>query len=289
MKQLLLSIICFCTYLSANTEEKATKLGNEVFQKIQSEEIDFKEYFLTSKLFKELSEKSPELKEELTDDLLKQYDSMLNQIVKDVERELKDYINNENVVKMRDVVLDELKSKVFDKGGLTIYRYEQKFYRYREVRELKVEFVETSEGLKFFTPPKLRYVATKTNPILKQDVLKQDGDLTEPRKAFNEIYKVLQTKNYSKFYSDYCHQHLRKQVSSDKFILQLEGEMGEMIINLFERVNKELTNSETKMIEKFYKDKTEFGFRLPKDKTKKELWHLELGLEDGKWKLIDID
>ena len=114
-----------------------------------------------------------------------------------------------------------------------------------------------------------------------------------PAGAIETMHEVLEKKDYRAFYQHHCHAHLRRQLAEDRFVQDMQGDMGTQVIKLMAAVNEAIAQKlgpET-LIARPQDDPEEYEFILPKARraTEAMLWHIELKKENGVWKLKDVD
>jgi hypothetical protein len=119
-----------------------------------------------------------------------------------------------------------------------------------------------------------------------------------PQESISKSLTLLKEKDFEGFYDSRCHEHLRKQVSKEKFVKAMQGPRGASIAELYTRVAKLIQSEadDNELIQRKQEHDDEYEFILVKvrearndGQSKNEQWHLELRLENLKWKLADTD
>jgi len=119
-----------------------------------------------------------------------------------------------------------------------------------------------------------------------------------PQESISKSLALLKEKDFEGFYDSRCHEHLRKQVSKEKFVKAMQGPRGTSITGLYTRVAKFIQSEadDDELIQRKQEHDDEYEFILVEVKEarmngqrKDEQWHLELRLENMNWKLADSD
>lgn len=116
-------------------------------------------------------------------------------------------------------------------------------------------------------------------------------------KALRAMQKVIKDKDWGKLYTDFAHPHLREQLDLDKFKAFMNGPKGQPVADVFDEVLKAVDSKadKTVLLAQPQEKEGEYEFilvklkNLPPAERKGRQWHLELGLDDGRWKLLDTD
>lgn len=115
--------------------------------------------------------------------------------------------------------------------------------------------------------------------------------------AARTINKLLLGGKFEELYRDWCHPHLRKQLDEDEFSEAMKGDFGKAVTKLFAEVIKAVDDEAGPevVVARLQEDEDEYEFILKSARENSyrgkrgTLWHLELKLHDGKWKLMDAD
>lgn len=109
-------------------------------------------------------------------------------------------------------------------------------------------------------------------------------------------YSLLEEKSYAEFYEEWCHPHVKEQLSKPNFIKHMEGQAGEQTTALYSTVlSLYLEQSSNMKFGPHEEEDDEYQFRfnntkeVNESKQEKSFNHLELKLDGDKWKLKDID
>ena len=129
------------------------------------------------------------------------------------------------------------------------------------------------------------------------DILQNSApaEVSEQENAVRSINQLFADGKFDQVHAQWAHPHLQNQVNAEEFADSMKGNFGKGVIQLFNSVVKLLDAKagEDKLLAKAQDDENEFSFVLVEVKALPERgnqkWHLELGLHDGKWKLLDVD
>jgi hypothetical protein len=125
------------------------------------------------------------------------------------------------------------------------------------------------------------------------EVAKESPQITAAR----TINKLLVEGKFEEVYRDWCHPHLQKQVDKDGFNELMKEDFGKGLIKIFADVVKAIDDKSGPdvIVAQPQEDKDEYEFILAKVKKNNSIgskgspWHIELKLDEGKWKLMDTD
>ena len=141
-------------------------------------------------------------------------------------------------------------------------------------------------------------IATSFKPKKKNIVEKPTSHQETPQVlALRDMQKILLKGQYEKFYREWCHPHLTKQLTLNEFVVYMKSEEGHAIVALYQDVLKAVDDASGPeiLISQPEKDDGQYEFILvvikklsSKERNKKQ-WHLELQLDNGIWKLLDTD
>jgi hypothetical protein len=115
--------------------------------------------------------------------------------------------------------------------------------------------------------------------------------------AIRSMHAALVTGKYADFYRDWCHPHLREQLTVEEFDKWMASEKGKAILKLYADVIRAIdTKAGPDVLISRAQDKPDqYEFILvalrktsASDRAGAQ-WHLELQLHEGKWKLMDTD
>ena len=116
--------------------------------------------------------------------------------------------------------------------------------------------------------------------------------------AIRQMREILKKEDYRAFYQEHCHPHLHKQIEINAFERLMSTPRGEaMGIKLFNEVLDAVDGKadDKVLIARPQAEKDEYEFilvkvrdQLPAERKGRQ-WHLELKLDEGKWKLMDTD
>lgn len=115
--------------------------------------------------------------------------------------------------------------------------------------------------------------------------------------VLRQMRSVLADQKYTSFYEVYCHPHVQSQLTSTQFEEWMVSEKGTSLLRLYDEVlaaNDE-NSPEREMVAQPEKEDGKYEFILPKVRDSNTLaeqnrfWHIELQLDDGSWKLMDLD
>ena len=121
---------------------------------------------------------------------------------------------------------------------------------------------------------------------------------TSPQvEAVRTINKLLEAKKFEEVYKEWCHPHLQKQFDREGFVESMKDDFGKGVIKVFSDAIMAIDEKAGPdvIISQPQKDKDEYEFVLTKVKKSNPIggkgspWHIELKLDEGKWKLMDID
>jgi hypothetical protein len=115
--------------------------------------------------------------------------------------------------------------------------------------------------------------------------------------AARTINKLFEAGEFEEVYRDWCHPHLQKQVDKKGFAESMKGDFGKGVIKLFSDAIKAIDEKAGPdvIVAQLQKDPDEYEIILTKVKksnpigSKGSPWHIELKLDEGKWKLMDTD
>jgi ABC-type transporter MlaC component len=115
--------------------------------------------------------------------------------------------------------------------------------------------------------------------------------------AARTINKLLVAGKFEDVYRDWCHPHLQKQVDKEGFVKSMKEAFGKGVIKIFADVVKAIDDraGPDVIVAQPQEDKDEYEFILAKVRknnpigSKGSPWHIELKLDEGKWKLMDTD
>ncbi len=115
--------------------------------------------------------------------------------------------------------------------------------------------------------------------------------------AVRAMRAVLAKGDYAGFYRDWCHPHIAAQVTAEEFVGHMKSDKGREIIRLYAEVLKHVDAKvgPEALIARPEEKEGQYEFilvsvkALSRGKRATQQWHLELGLHDGKWKLMDTD
>jgi hypothetical protein len=115
--------------------------------------------------------------------------------------------------------------------------------------------------------------------------------------AARTINKLLVAGKFEDVYRDWCHPHLQKQVDKEGFVEAMTEDFGKGVIKIFADVVKAIDDKAGPdvIVAQPQEDKDEYEFILAKVKKNNPIgrkgnpWHIELKLDEGKWKLMDTD
>jgi len=115
--------------------------------------------------------------------------------------------------------------------------------------------------------------------------------------AVRSMSALLQKGEFVKFYKDWGHPHLQKQLTAEKFAAGMKKDRGKHTLQLFADVIKMIDEKAGK--DQFLAQKQESGDEyefvlvklkdMSRDERKGRQWHIELKLHEGKWKVMDVD
>ncbi|MFT5467431.1 MAG: hypothetical protein ACI8UO_002535 [Verrucomicrobiales bacterium] len=117
----------------------------------------------------------------------------------------------------------------------------------------------------------------------------------EQAKSIRSMNQMLADGKFVEFHGQWCHPHLQRQLGAEEFADSMKEPFGKAVIQLFAETVKLLDAKagEDKLIAQPQEEDGEFEFVLVEVKGLAErgdrLWHLELGLHEGKWRLRDVD
>jgi hypothetical protein len=120
--------------------------------------------------------------------------------------------------------------------------------------------------------------------------LENDEELA--RKSISDMHQLLKMGEYAKFYTQYCHSHVRDQRSKEGFVALMKSRKGQEVVELFGDLTKAIQNEEENddSIARFNeRDVDEYEFVLLERKSDKRPWHVELRKEKSEWKLKNFD
>ena len=122
------------------------------------------------------------------------------------------------------------------------------------------------------------------------------GDDSPQVAAIRAFQKAAEAKDWANFYEEYCHPHLQKQIASDDFAKFMDGDGGKAIVGMIHDILVAVdaeADAATLISQETPDEKTEYEFILVKIRRKptrkRQQWHLELKLDNNKWKLLDTD
>lgn len=115
--------------------------------------------------------------------------------------------------------------------------------------------------------------------------------------AARTINKLLEAGKFDELYRDWCHPHLQKQFDKEDFAGSMKEDFGKGVIKLFSNAIKAIDEKAglDVIVAQQQKAQDEYEFILTKVKKSNPIgrkgspWHIELKLDDGKWKLMDTD
>jgi len=115
--------------------------------------------------------------------------------------------------------------------------------------------------------------------------------------AIRSIHSALLKGDHAAIYVDWCHPHLQKQLDENEFVKGMESDFGKAVTQLFTDVLKAVDEKAgpDEVLAQPQEEEDQYEFILvPLEKQGRGrprgvLWHLELQLHKGKWKLMDVD
>ena len=120
--------------------------------------------------------------------------------------------------------------------------------------------------------------------------------------AVRTMAGLLEKADFEKLYNEWCHPDLQRQLTIERFVDHMRSHRGTAIVQLYRDVLLAADSGapETVMVarpqERDGPDRYEFVLietrkrrRANPFERRGPQWHLELGLNDGRWKLVDTD
>lgn len=114
---------------------------------------------------------------------------------------------------------------------------------------------------------------------------------TEQVAAIKSMHAALAAGKYSEFYRDWCHPHWQQQISVEMFAESMRLGRAKTITRLYADVIRAIdAQAGPEVLIACAQDQADqYEFILVSQRWSGALWHLELQLHEGKWKLMDTD